>query len=38
MDLDKYLETLRGVGCLTEREVRMVCEGVKELFIEESNV
>ncbi len=38
MDLDKYIETLNDVGCLTEREVRMVCEGVKEIFIEESNV
>jgi len=38
MELDQYIETLNGVGILTEREVRMVCEGVKELFIEESNV
>jgi len=38
MDLDKYLEILRGVGILPERTVRMICEQVKEIIIEESNV
>eukprot|EP01017_Pseudomicrothorax_dubius_P027791 TRINITY_DN3244_c0_g2_i1.p1 TRINITY_DN3244_c0_g2~~TRINITY_DN3244_c0_g2_i1.p1 ORF type:complete len:303 (-),score=55.18 TRINITY_DN3244_c0_g2_i1:185-1093(-) len=38
MDLDKCLETLRGAGCLTERDLRLVCERVKEILIEESNV
>jgi len=38
MDIDKYLETLRGVGCLHEKDVRRLCEAVKEIFIEESNV
>ncbi|CAD8079610.1 unnamed protein product [Paramecium sonneborni] len=38
MDIDKYLETLKNARCLTERDVRLVCEHAKEIFIEESNV
>ncbi|CAK80669.1 unnamed protein product (macronuclear) [Paramecium tetraurelia] len=38
MDIDKYLETLKNGRCLTERDVRLVCEHAKEIFIEESNV
>ncbi|CAD8163322.1 unnamed protein product [Paramecium pentaurelia] len=38
MDIDKYLETLKNARCLSERDVRLVCEHAKEIFIEESNV
>ena len=38
MDVDKWIETLKGVGCLHERDVRRLCESVKEIFIEESDV
>lgn len=38
MDLDKFIEQLKGAGCLSERDVRMLCESVKEILIEESNV
>ena len=38
MNVDKFIETLRGVGCLSERDTRLLCERVKEIFIEESNV
>lgn len=38
MDIDKCLETLRAAKCLTERDVRLICEQAKEILIEESNV
>jgi len=38
MDLDKYIKQLREGQCLPERDLRMVCEKVKEILIEESNV
>lgn len=37
MNLDSYLEQLKE-GCLPEKDVRRVCEGIKSIFIEESNV
>jgi hypothetical protein len=41
MNTDKFIETLTTrpkPGCLTERETRHLCEQVKEILIEESNV
>ncbi len=38
LDIDKCLETLKTGGCLPERHLRMVCEAVKCMFVEESNV
>ena len=38
MNIDKFIETLKGAGCLTERETRLLCEQVKEILMEESNV
>jgi len=38
MDLDKYINNLKEGQCLPERDLRMVCEKVKEILIEESNV
>jgi hypothetical protein len=38
IDVDSYLETLRGGKCIAERDVRIVCEKVKSMLIEESNV
>jgi serine/threonine-protein phosphatase 6 catalytic subunit len=38
MDLDNFLSTLKKGGCLTERDLRLLCEKVKEILIEESNV
>ena len=36
--LDKCLATLRSGQCLSEHDLRRVCELVKELLVEESNV
>jgi len=39
LDIDGYLENLRkGKYCLPERDLRRICEKVKELLAEESNV
>ena len=38
LNVDSYLQTLRDGSCLPERDLRMVCEKVKEILIEESNV
>ena len=38
MDIDKWLETVKGGNILPERDLRILCEKVKELLIEESNV
>lgn len=39
LDIDGYLENLRkGKYCLPERDLRLICEKVKELLAEESNV
>jgi len=37
-DVDGWLETVKGGTILPERELRILCEKVKELLIEESNV
>jgi serine/threonine-protein phosphatase 6 catalytic subunit len=38
MDLDRYIDLLKDGQCLPERDLRQVCEKVKEILIEESNV
>jgi serine/threonine-protein phosphatase 6 catalytic subunit len=38
MNLDSYIEQLKGAGCLPERDVRRVCEAIKEILVEESNI
>ena len=38
MNLDKYIQNLKDGQCLPERDLRLVCEKVKEILIEESNV
>ena len=35
---DKWLEDLRQLKCLSERDLKQLCEKAKEIFIEESNV
>ena len=35
---DKWLEDLRQLKCLSERDLKLLCEKAKEIFIEESNV
>ncbi|EGR31323.1 ser thr protein phosphatase family protein, putative [Ichthyophthirius multifiliis] len=37
-NIDEYLSLLKEGKCLTERDLRMVCEKIKELLMEESNV
>lgn len=38
VDVDSWLETVKGGGVLPERDLRILCEKVKEILIEESNV
>ena len=38
MDVDKWLVTVKEGGILTENHLRMLCEKVKEVLVEESNV
>ena len=38
MNIEEYIQTLKNGSCLPERDLRMVCERVKEILIEESNV
>ena len=38
MDIDKWIEQLRDCKCISEKEVKILCEKVKEILIEESNV
>ena len=38
MDIDKCIAEIKEAKCLHERELRIVCEKVKELLMEESNV
>ena len=35
---EKWLEDLRQLKCLSERDLKQLCEKAKEIFIEESNV
>ena len=37
-DVDSWLATIKGGAILPERELRILCEKVKEILIEESNV
>ena len=37
-DVDNWLETVKNGTILPERELRILCEKVKEILIEESNV
>jgi serine/threonine-protein phosphatase 6 catalytic subunit len=37
-DIDAWVETVKNGQILHERELRILCEKVKELLIEESNV
>jgi hypothetical protein len=37
-DVDAWLEQLRNGKILEERDLRLLCEKVKEIVIEESNV
>ena len=37
-DINTWLETVKGGTILSERELRILCEKVKEFLIEESNV
>jgi|TARA_B110000503_G_C7045809_1_gene370178 hypothetical protein len=36
--IDNWLETVKNGTILPERELRILCEKVKEILIEESNV
>lgn len=38
MDIDKCISEIKESKCLHERELRIVCEKVKEILMEESNV
>jgi len=38
IDLDKYIELIKSGKCLPESDLRKLCEKVKEIFLEESNV
>jgi len=38
MDLDKFVEKVKKGECLAERELKWVCDRIKELLLEESNV
>jgi serine/threonine-protein phosphatase 6 catalytic subunit len=37
-DVDGWLATVKSGAILPERELRILCEKVKEILIEESNV
>ena len=37
-DVDSWLETVKSGGILDERDPRILCEKLKEILIEESNV
>ena len=37
-DIDHWLEMTKNGTILPERELRIVCEKIKEILIEESNV
>ena len=36
--VDRWLEDLKDMKCLSERDLKELCEKAKEIFIEESNV
>jgi len=37
-DVDKWLGKVKAGDCLTEKEIRILCEKVKEILVEESNL
>jgi serine/threonine-protein phosphatase 6 catalytic subunit len=37
-NVDEWLNTVKAGGVLAERDLRILCEKVKEILIEESNV
>ena len=37
-NVDQWLENVKNGGVLPERDLRILCEKVKEILIEESNV
>lgn len=37
-DIDQWLETLRSGQCITETQLRVLCEKVKEILVEEPNL
>jgi len=37
-DVDRWLETVKMSNVLPERDLRILCEKIKEILIEESNV
>ena len=38
VDVDSWLQTVKEGGIISERDLRVLCEKVKELLVEESNV
>ena len=36
--IDKWLEILQQGKCIPEHDIKILCDKVKEIFIEESNV
>lgn len=38
IDPDAWINTVKDGGLLTERDLRVLCEKIKELLVEESNV
>ena len=38
IDVDAWIATCKDGGILPERDLRVLCEKIKELLIEESNV
>lgn len=38
MNIDQYIADIREAKCLHERDLRLVCQKVKEILLEESNV
>ena len=38
MNIDKQIEILKNGGIISEREIRLICEKVKVILMEESNV
>ena len=37
-DVDSWLATVKDGGVLPERDLRILCEKIKEILVEESNV
>lgn len=37
-NIDQWLDTVKSGKCLAERDLRILCEKIKEILIEESNV